>query len=118
VARKGIRSAGWWCATPTGGARCARAVGGRGAHREGRSGGRVRQALSALVAPTLTEEGCLGYELFESAAAPGTFVTQERWRGQSDLDAHLQTEHVQAALGAAGEALAAAPAIHPLVPVP
>ncbi len=78
----------------------------------------LRQALSALVAPTLDEEGCLGYELFESAAAPGTFLTQERWRGQSDLDAHLQTAHVQAALGAAGEALAAAPAIHPLVPVP
>ena len=77
----------------------------------------VRRALTALVAPTLAEEGCLGYELFESAAAPGTFVTQERWRTQGDLDAHLQTEHVQAALGAAGDALAAAPAIHPLVPV-
>jgi quinol monooxygenase YgiN len=78
----------------------------------------VRQALGDLVAPTLAEEGCLAYVLFESAAAPGTFVTQERWRGQGDLDAHLQTEHVQAALGAAGEALAAAPGIHPLVPVP
>lgn len=77
----------------------------------------VRQALGALVAPTRDEEGCLAYELFESAAAPGTFVTQERWRGQDDLDAHLQTEHVQQALGAAGHALAAAPGIHPLVPL-
>jgi quinol monooxygenase YgiN len=77
----------------------------------------VRQALSALVPPTLAEEGCLAYELFESGAAPGVFVTQERWRGQDDLDAHMQTAHVAQAFASAGEALAAAPGIHPLVPV-
>ena len=78
----------------------------------------LRDALVALVPPTLREDGCLGYELNESAAAPGTFVTVERWRGQEDLDAHLQTPHVAQAFASAGEALAAAPAIHPLVPVP
>jgi quinol monooxygenase YgiN len=77
----------------------------------------VRQALSALVAPTRLEEGCLGYDLFESAAAPGVFLTQERWRGQDDVDAHLQTAHVAQAFASAGEALATAPGIHPLVPV-
>ena len=77
----------------------------------------VRLALRDLVTPTRGEEGCLAYELFESASAPGTFVTQERWRGQADVDAHLQTAHVQQALVAAGDALAAAPGIHPLVPV-
>ena len=77
----------------------------------------VRSALRALVPPTRAEEGCLAYELFESAASPGTFVTQERWRGQDDLDGHLQTPHVQQALTTAGDALAAAPGIHPLVPV-
>ena len=76
----------------------------------------VRQALSALVPPTLAEEGCLAYELFESGAAPGVFVTQERWRGQDDLDAHMQTPHVAQAFASAGESLAAAPGIHPLVP--
>lgn len=84
-----------------------------------KSGGEdaVRDALSALVAPTREEEGCLSYELYESAAAAGTFVTLERWRAQADLDAHLQTAHVQQALVAAGEALAAPPGVHPLVPV-
>lgn len=77
----------------------------------------VRAALTALVAPTREEEGCLAYALSESAAAPGTFVTVERWRAQADLDAHLQTPHVQQALGAAGDALAGAPGIHPLVPL-
>lgn len=77
----------------------------------------VRQALSALVPPTRDEEGCLGYELFESGAAPGVFVTQERWRGQEDLDAHMQTPHVAQAFAAAGDSLAAAPGIHPLIAV-
>lgn len=77
----------------------------------------VRRALSALVAPTRQEEGCLAYELFESGAAPGVFVTQESWRGQDDLDAHMQTPHVAQAFASAGEALATAPGIHPLVPV-
>ena len=75
-----------------------------------------RDALSALVAPTLEEEGCLDYRLYESGAAPGTFVTIERWRAQADLDAHLGTAHVQQALVAAGDALAAPPGIHPLAP--
>ena len=77
----------------------------------------LRAALTALVPPTREEEGCLSYELSESAAAPGTFVTVERWRAQADLDAHLQTPHVQQALASAGEALASPPGIHPLVPV-
>lgn len=77
----------------------------------------VRDALVALVPPTLEEEGCLSYALSESAVQPGTFVTVERWRSQADADAHLGTPHVQAAFAAAGESLSAAPAIHPLVPL-
>ena len=77
----------------------------------------VRDALAALVPPTLQEEGCLGYVLSESAAAPGTFVTIETWRAQADMDAHMQSPHVAQAFAAAGESLAAAPGIHPLVPV-
>jgi quinol monooxygenase YgiN len=77
----------------------------------------VRAALTDLVTPTRGEEGCLSYDLYESGAAPGTFVTLESWRSQADLDAHLQTPHVQAALGAAGDALDGAPGIHPLQPV-
>ncbi|RLV50018.1 antibiotic biosynthesis monooxygenase [Nocardioides mangrovicus] len=77
----------------------------------------LRPALIALAEGTRAEEGCLSYELFESAAAPGVFVTVEEWRGQDDLDAHMQTEHVGAALAAAEGHLAGDIAIHPLVPV-
>jgi quinol monooxygenase YgiN len=77
----------------------------------------VQQALTALVEPTRSEPGCISYELLVSAADPATFITVETWRSQADLDAHLQTPHVQQALAAAGDHLAEAPAIHPLRPV-
>lgn len=78
----------------------------------------VRDALRDLVTATRRDEtGCLSYELNESAATPGTFITVESWVDQGALDAHLQTPHLQAALAAAGEHMAEPPAIHPLMPV-
>lgn len=77
----------------------------------------VREALTTLAAATQNHDGCLHYELFESAAAPGTFITVETWRGQEDLDAHLQTEDIATALGAAEGHLAGDVAVHPLKPV-
>ena len=74
----------------------------------------VGEALSALVEPTRSEPGCRSYQLFVSAADPATFITVETWDSQADLDAHMQTPHVQQALSAAGEHMAQAPAIHPL----
>lgn len=74
----------------------------------------VREALSSLVEPTRAEEGCIDYYLTVSAADPTVFVTVERWRSQDALDAHMKTPHIAEAFGAAGEHLAAPPAIHPL----
>lgn len=76
----------------------------------------VRAALQALVAPTLAEAGCRSYTLHESAAQPGTFITLESWAGQGDLDAHMASPHIAAALAATEGHLAAPPAIHPLTP--
>ena len=78
----------------------------------------VRDALADLARATREqEEGCLAYDLHVSTADPAVFVTIESWREQADLDAHMSTPHLQAALQAAGEHLAGAPAIHPLEPV-
>jgi quinol monooxygenase YgiN len=77
----------------------------------------VREALEALVEPTKAEAGNRGYELYSSAADPTVFVTMERWASQDDLDAHMMTPHIATALAAASDHLAAAPAIHPLVPI-
>ena len=77
----------------------------------------VRDVLSTLAQATLQHQGCLGYDLFESAAAPGVFVTVETWSGQADLDAHLQTDDVATAVAAATDHLAGDIAVHPLRPV-
>ncbi|MEN0135608.1 MAG: putative quinol monooxygenase [Rhodococcus sp. (in: high G+C Gram-positive bacteria)] len=78
---------------------------------------KVRDGLSALGAESRKEEGCISYEVFESTAVAGTFVTVEVWTGQDALDAHMTSPHFQAALGTFGEHLAGAPAIHTLKPV-
>ena len=59
-----------------------------------------------------------GSEVLRGAvAAPGTFVTLETWQSQQDLDAHMQTPDIAAALGAVGERLGGEIAIHPLTGV-
>ncbi len=77
----------------------------------------VRGALSALAVSTRTESGCVSYELYASAADPTVFVTIEKWASQRDLDGHMASPHIAEALSIAGDHLAAAQAIHPLVPV-
>ncbi len=77
----------------------------------------VRAALQDLATATRAEDGCVSYELFESGAAPGTFMTIESWRAQDDLDAHMAGPNVAAAFAAAGPLLAGEVAIHPLAPV-
>ena len=80
------------------------------------SEGVVGSALHDLLAPTRAEPGCISYHLFTSASSAQTFVTIEKWRSEDDIAAHMQSAHIAAALAAAGEHLAAPPAIHSLIP--
>ena len=73
--------------------------------------------LAELAAASRNDAGCLVYEAYESASTPGVFVTVEEWSDPSDLDKHMQTEHIKGALGVLGSELAEAPAIHPLKPL-
>ncbi|MBB6627881.1 antibiotic biosynthesis monooxygenase [Nocardioides sp. KIGAM211] len=78
----------------------------------------VRGALRELAAASLRdEEGCLAYDVFESQAKPGVFVTIEAWRGKDDLDAHMGTPHVASAIGILGDGLDGNLDIHPLAPL-
>ncbi|MDR7253124.1 quinol monooxygenase YgiN [Nocardioides sp. BE266] len=77
----------------------------------------IRAALQVLADATRAEEGCLSYDLFESATAPGTFVTVERWTDAAALDVHLSSSHVADAFAAADGALSGEVAVHPLQPV-
>src|SRR4051794_22200449 len=71
-------------------------------------------ALSTLAAASREEEGCYAYDVFESATAPGTFVTVEAWRSQADLDAHFGTPHIAAAFEMLGPVIAGDIGLHPL----
>jgi quinol monooxygenase YgiN len=71
-------------------------------------------ALATLAAASQEEEGCYAYDVFESAAAPGTFVTVEAWRSQADMDAHMGTAHIGKAFEVLGPVVAGDIAIHPL----
>lgn len=50
----------------------------------------------ATVADGLTEEGCLFLSFTLDDPALGSVITLERWRSQTDLDAHLAKPAVQA----------------------
>ena len=74
----------------------------------------MRDALTTMAAAAQAHEGCLHYELVESASAPGIFVTVERWTAQEALDAHMATQDVADAFAAADGHLAGDVAVHPL----
>ena len=56
----------------------------------------LRDALSALVAPTRQEPGCLDYTLFELRDEPGSYYMRESFQDQAALDAHFATPYFQA----------------------
>lgn len=77
----------------------------------------MREALAKLAVATQSHRGCVEFKLYESAAAPGTFVTVETWESQDDHDSHMQTEDIAAALAAAEGHVVGDITIHPLRPV-
>jgi quinol monooxygenase YgiN len=58
----------------------------------------LRAVLTALVPPTRRELGCYQYDLLVEQNDPRQFSFVERWDGDTALDRHLQTPHVQSAL--------------------
>ena len=70
------------------------------------TGDQLEAALRELAAATHGEEGCILYSLQRGTAEPDTFVTVEKWRSQDDLDAHMASPHIAAALGVATDLLA------------
>jgi quinol monooxygenase YgiN len=58
----------------------------------------VREILLSLLAPTRAEQGCLNYDLHQSATSPDEFLFHENWTTQEDLDRHLKSPHVVQAI--------------------
>lgn len=64
----------------------------------------AREELLKLIEPTRTQDaGCIRYELHQSTSDPSAFAFIEEWESQELLNAHLQTEHLQAFLKKAEE---------------
>ena len=77
----------------------------------------IREALAKLATATQSHRGCAEFKLYESAAAPGTFVTVETWASQDDHDSHMQTEDIAVAIAASEGHIVGDITIHPLRPV-
>lgn len=55
----------------------------------------LEEQLSALVAPTLKESGCISYLLHRDPEIPGQFMFYEKFESQDALDSHVKSEHFQ-----------------------
>lgn len=52
-----------------------------------------KQILMDLVEPSLAEQGCLFYQLYQDVTAQNHFTMIERWENQAALDSHAESEH-------------------------
>jgi len=68
----------------------------------------AKAALTALLAPTRAEQGCINYDLHQDKTQPQHFFFYENWESKAALDAHMQSRHLQAFI-ARQEALFAEP---------
>ena len=49
-------------------------------------------AAKALTAESRRQEGCVAYDVFESATRPGVLLICETWRDEKTLDSHSASE--------------------------
>lgn len=68
---------------------------------------RLKQELLYLVSATRKEEGCINYDVHQSAADATKFLFYENWLSKTHLDRHAQSGHIQAFRANAGDWLAA-----------
>ena len=65
----------------------------------------LRDALIALVEPTLREPGCLAYDLHVAVDDAGSFHFYEVWRGPEEHAANLERPHLRGFLAQADDLL-------------
>lgn len=66
----------------------------------------VRQEITALIAPTRAEPGCINYDLHQSAADPALFMLYENWVSMEALEEHLAMPYLEAFKAKAPQLLA------------
>ncbi len=53
----------------------------------------VKRECLALVAPSRREQGCISYDLHQSADDATAFLFYENWESMEDLERHLESPH-------------------------
>ncbi len=56
----------------------------------------LRGPAKLCIEETRKEEGCIAYDLFESATEPDILVFVERWETREALSRHARTPHIAA----------------------
>ncbi len=54
---------------------------------------KMKELLTAMVAPSKVEDGCIFYDIFVYENNPRKFMAVESWRDEAALDGHKGTEH-------------------------
>ena len=54
---------------------------------------KMKALLTAMVAPSKAEKGCLFYEIFQYKNEPRRFMAVETWEDEAALDGHKASEH-------------------------
>lgn len=75
--------------------------------------GRAKREIAELVATVLRDEpDCAGIEMLQDAGDPTRFLLIERWSSKDAyVGPHMETPHIRAFIGRAGEFMAGAPDI-------
>ncbi len=54
---------------------------------------KMKELLTAMVAPSKVEDGCIFYDIFVYENNPRKFMAVESWRDEKALDGHKSTAH-------------------------
>lgn len=66
----------------------------------------VKQELQKLIEPTLSEDGCIQYDLHQDNEDPNHFLFFEQWENRDLWQAHMKNDHLAAFLQATEGAVA------------
>jgi len=55
--------------------------------------GKMKELLSAMVAPSKAEKGCLFYEIFQYENDKKRFMAVETWENEAALEGHKNSAH-------------------------
>lgn len=53
----------------------------------------VRMIADQLIEASLKDQGCKGYDFFQSITRPEVMMICETWENEAALEAHKQTDH-------------------------